>query len=303
MDFWAWRMLESLLRPQAGRLAVMPPRPMSLPAPAALPPAAKLPKISVVVPSYNQGRFLEATLLSLLEQHYPALELIVVDGGSTDDSVDILRRHAHRLTWWVSEPDAGQSAAINKGFAHSSGEIMAWLNSDDLCAPGALARVAGHFLKHPQTQAVYGDRVVIDAAGLEIGRWILPRHSRRVLRWADFVPQESLFWRREAWEKAGGKLDESLRFAMDWDFLLRLAACGLKIQHYSGILGIFRVHAEQKTSSQMSTVGQQEIDDIHLRELGFLPTRRQLILHTLPYLLAARCRELGTALALRPGVA
>ena len=252
-----------------------------------------LPTLSVVVPSFNQGRFLSQTLESILDQAYPRLELIVVDGGSSDDSPAIIRSYEKHIRWWVSEPDNGQAHAINKGFAKSSGEVMAWINSDDLVAPGAFFRVMRHFYQVPSISVVYGNRVVIDEGGREIGRWTLPGHSARVLRWADFVPQETLYWRRSAWDATGARLDESFRFAMDWDFLLRLAKSRQHFVHLPYFLGLFRVHHNQKTSAQMSTVGESEIQKLRLRELGFNPPRLQVQLNAAPFLLKARLCEIG----------
>ena len=254
------------------------------------------PKISIVVPSFNQGRFIEATLKSIIDQHYPDLELIVVDGGSKDETVAVINQYASHIAWWVSEPDSGQTAAINKGFARSSGEIMAWINSDDLAAPGALFRIADWFIAHPETHVVYGDRLLIDQNGEEVSRWILPPHSPRVLRWADFIPQETLYWRRSAWDIVGGRLDENFRFAMDWDFLLRLSSKQVNFEHLPFFLGIFRVHQNQKTSSQMTSIGQQEMQILRRRALGYAPTRLQLIFNTIPFLLRTRLIEIGRLL-------
>ena len=290
-----------MLRPGVGQLGTYSPRPVSL---TPLQPhnqlrGQALPRITIVIPTYNQGRFIGATLQSIIDQQFPNLELIVVDGGSTDNTLDVIRQYETHLAWWVSESDSGQAEAINKGFRRSTGEIMAWINSDDLVAPGALYRVADHFSKHPETQAVYGDRIVINEEGLEIGRWILPSHSNRVLQWADFVPQETLYWTRKAWNLIGARLDETFRFAMDWDFLLRLSAKQIDIQHLPVFQGLFRIHHQQKTSSQISSIGQQEIQLIRCRELGFLPTRWQIILNTAPFLLAAKFYELCLVLGIK----
>ncbi|MBW8457604.1 MAG: glycosyltransferase [Thiobacillus sp.] len=284
-----------VLRPGVGQLGTYSPRPVSL---RLVQPNNQLreqvlPRISIVVPSFNQGRFIGKTLRSIIDQQYPNLELIVVDGGSTDNTLCVIKQYEAHLAWWVSEPDSGQAAAINKGFIRSTGDIMAWINSDDLVAPGAFYQVADYLIKHPETQVVYGDRILINEECLEIGRWILPRHSNRVLKWVDFVPQETLYWTRKAWNLVGAQLDEKLRFAMDWDFLLRLSEKQINIQHLPIFLGLFRVHQNQKTSSQMSSIGQQEIQMIQQRELGYVPTMLQLILNTLLYLLSARFREVG----------
>lgn len=255
-----------------------------------------IPKISIVVPSFNQGRFIAATLKSIVDQNYPNLQLIVVDGGSQDETVEVIKQYASHIDWWVSEPDSGQTEAINKGFTRSNGEIMAWINSDDLAAPGSLFRVADWFVAHPETDVVYGDRLLIDENGGEVSRWILPPHSRRVLDWADFIPQETLYWRRSAWNLVGARLDESFRFAMDWDFLLRLSSKQVNFEHLPFFLGMFRVHQNQKTSSQMTSVGQQEMQMLRRRSLGYTPTRWQLIFNTVPFLLRTRLLEIGRML-------
>jgi glycosyltransferase involved in cell wall biosynthesis len=290
--------IKRMLRPGVGQLGTYSARPVSLNfVQLKKPPSGKvLPKISIVVPSYNQGGFIGATLQSIIDQRYPNLELIVIDGGSTDNTLAVIKQYEAHLAWWVSEPDAGQTAAINKGFMRSTGDIMAWINSDDLIAPGALYRVAGFFSKHPEIQVVYGDRILINDEGLEIGRWVLPRHSNRALKWADYIPQESLYWTRRAWNLIGCRLDESFHFAMDWDFLLRLSAKQIDIQHLPVFLGLFRIHQQQKTSSQISSIGQQEMQLLRRRELGFQPTPRQVILNTAPFLLAAKFYEFSLRL-------
>lgn len=260
--------------------------------------SANAPKISIVVPSLNQGRFIGATLQSIVDQAYPNLELIVVDGGSTDDSFSIIQKFESHITWWVSEPDQGQAAAINKGFRKATGEIMAWINSDDLMMPGALHHIADFFSKQPDAQVVYGNRILIDECGQEIGRWILPVHSNNVLLWEDYIPQETLYWRRGAWNAIGSQLDESFRFAMDWDLLLRFFRARVKIERLPFFLGLFRIHPLQKTSSQMASIGKEEMQRLHCRELGFIPTRWQRIMRTAPYLLAAKLHELSFKLGL-----
>lgn len=292
--------IKRLLRPGVGQLGTHLPRPVTLGFVQSnnQQPGQVLPKITIVVPSFNQGKFIGATLKSIIDQQYPNMELIVVDGGSTDNTLAVIKQYEMHLAWWVSEPDSGQTSAINKGFTRSTGEIMAWINSDDLVAPTALRHVAEYFIKHSEVQVIYGDRILINEEGFEIGRWILPRHSSRVLQWADFIPQETLYWTRNAWNLIGGKLDQSFHFAMDWDFLLRLEAKQLVIHNLPVFLGLFRIHHQQKTSSQMSSIGEEEMRIIRRRELGFQPTRRQVILNTLPFLLAAKFRELCLVLGL-----
>lgn len=278
------------LRPGISQLGTHSPRPLSFSDPVEEPVALSdnPVRVTIVVPSYNQGVFLGDTLRSIVDQKYPNLELIVVDGASKDNTLDVIKQYESKLAWWVSEEDTGQASAINKGFQRSTGDIMAWLNSDDMIAPGALARVARYFKANPDVQVVYGDRIVIDEAGLEIGRWILPGHSRGVLRWVDFIPQETLFWRREAWHAIDSHIDENFKFAIDWDFLLRLSNRGIRITHIPVFLGLFRVHGLQKTSSQISSIGLKEMEILRLRELGFAPRPWRIIARIIPFLFMAR---------------
>jgi glycosyltransferase involved in cell wall biosynthesis len=223
------------------------------------------PAISIVTPSYNQGRFVERTLQSVLEQDYPRLEFIVQDGGSKDETEEILDRYSCQLTHCESVRDRGQAHALNLGFRHATGEILAYLNSDDLLLPGALAYVADFFARHPEVDVVYGHRVVIDEEDGEVGRWVLPRHDSELLSWADYVPQETLFWRRRIWDKIGAAMDESFQFALDWDLLLRFRDAGARFVRLPRFLGAFRVHARQKTTAEMDTRGIAEFRRLRRR--------------------------------------
>jgi catechol 2,3-dioxygenase-like lactoylglutathione lyase family enzyme len=247
-----------------------PPRPLRVPAGYHRPrPLPAPPLISVVTPSYNQGRFLEQTIRSVLDQGYPRLEYVVQDGGSTDDSVAVMEKYRGRLAHAESRRDNGQGHAINLGFAHATrGEVMAYLNSDDLLLPGALNYVAAYFAAHPEVDVVYGHRVVVDPDGNEVGRWVLPGHSDRMLVWADYVPQETMFWRRRIWDKVGGKIDESFRFALDWDLLLRFREAGARFVRLPRFLGAFRVHPTQKTSADLESAGNPEMARLRRRVHG-----------------------------------
>lgn len=288
------RLLFQAFRPGVGRLRGYPPRVPDLrECGSDLPNMDFRPtKITIVVPSRNQGQFLGATIRSILDQAYPNLELIVVDGASTDNSVSVIKAYESHLSWWVSEPDDGQAAAINKGFSRATGDIMAWINSDDLVAPFALWRVARFFQDNPAAEMVYGNRLLIDEVGNEIGKWILPGHSHKVLKWADFVPQETLYWKREFWNSIGGKLDEAYNFALDWEFLLRSSSKNVDVRHLPIVLGMFRVHESQKTSSKISSVGLREMNQLRLRELGFEPSPLLVSFRLVPFLLSARWLEL-----------
>jgi carbamoyltransferase len=242
------------------------------------------PKISIVTPSFRQGEFIERTIKSVLEQSYPNLEYFVQDGGSKDSTKEILEQYSDRLTGWESKPDNGQTNAINLGFQKTTGEIMAWLNSDDLLLPGTLAYVADYFNSHPKIDVVYGHRIQIDENDRHIGRWMLPTHDNDVLSWADFIPQETLFWRRNIWEKAGGKVDESFHFAMDWDFLVRLREAGAKFSRLPRFMGGFRIHPQQKTSAEMTDMGTKEMNRIRQRLLGRIPSDKEVFHAIKPYL-------------------
>lgn len=230
----------------------------------------KLPKISLVTCSFQQARYLGATLRSVFDQGYPDLEYAVVDGGSTDGSVDVIRRHAAGLAWWVSEPDGGQTDALIKGFARSSGDIQGWLCSDDLLLPGALACVGRFFAEHPEIDAVYGDAVWIDASGnflrckREIG------FNRFVMLFDhNYIPQPSMFWRRSLFDRVGG-LDRRFNLAMDNDLWERFSRHG-RIAHLDAYLSCMRYYPQQKTRA-MRPEGRREDEEIRMREaLGRVP--------------------------------
>jgi glycosyltransferase involved in cell wall biosynthesis len=241
------------------------------------------PLVSIVTPSFAHARFLERTLRSVLEQDYQRLEFMVQDGGSRDGTADVLRRYAARLTHAESAPDRGQAHAINLGFAHATGEVMAYLNSDDLLLPGALHHVGAYFATHPAVDVVYGHRVFIDTEDREVGRWVLPPHSDTMLQWADYVPQETMFWRRRIWDRVGGAMDESFQFAMDWDLLLRFRNAGARIVRLPRFLGAFRVHDEQKSQAQRHSVGEGEMDRLRLRQHGRPVTRPEIRKRILGY--------------------
>jgi glycosyltransferase involved in cell wall biosynthesis len=227
--------------------------------------ASDYPQISIVVPSFNQGRFIGQTLDSITSQNYPNLELIIVDGGSSDETLDVISRYSEHIKWWVSEPDNGQANAINKGMAQATGEILAWLNSDDCLMPGALFRVAQAFTSSKNIDVVYGHRVLINESGEDVGIWILPGHRKFLLTYADFIPQETMFWRSGLWTKVSGRLDESFRFAIDWELICRFIEAGAKFELIPAFLGQFRMHDMQKTNAQIETDGFREMEIIRRR--------------------------------------
>lgn len=290
---WLVRPVYRQLKPRLGVLSQYPPHELHVPANCNKKPALAIaPKISIVTPSFNQSEFLERTLKSVLDQSYPDLEFYVQDGGSTDSTVEVLKRYNERLTGWASCPDSGQAQAINVGFARTSGEIMAWLNSDDILLPGALAYVADYFSRHPDVDVVYGHRFLIDENDQEIGRWMMPPHDDQILSWADFIPQETMFWRRGIWEKAGGQIDESLHFAIDWDLLLRFREAGARFVRLRRFLGGFRIHSQQKTSAE-KPIGFQEMSQIRERTLGRIPSKDEIVKAVSPYLLKHVITDIG----------
>jgi glycosyltransferase involved in cell wall biosynthesis len=205
-----------------------------------------LPLVSIVTPSFNQARFLEATIQSVLAQDYPNLEYIVVDGGSKDGSVEILRRYESRLAYWCSEPDTGQTEAVNKGFARARGQVQAWLNSDDVYRPGAVAQAVEFLVSHPEVGMVYGQADYIDASGATIGRFpAAPTDLRRLRRGYVHIPQQAAFFRASLWRLVA-PLDPSFYFAMDYDLWVRIASLS-PIRHVPRVWAGFRLHDDAKT--------------------------------------------------------
>lgn len=207
-----------------------------------------LPLVSIITPSFNQAGFLEETILSVLTQDYPRIEYLVIDGGSTDGSLDILKRYSDRLTY-VSEPDRGQSHAINKGFRVARGEILAWLNSDDTYLPGAVSAAVAFMRVHPEVMMVYGEGYCITSEGNTIGRfpWTEPFDLWRLMYVSDYILQQTTFFRRSVLERVGF-LDEGLHWGMDWDLWLRIGKCA-KIAYLPTYMANLRQYLSTKTGS------------------------------------------------------
>lgn len=291
---WVVHSIYQVVKPRLGNLNQHPPHELCLPAHYYdATPLTVTPKISIVTPSFNQREFIERTLKSVLDQSYPNLEFYVQDGGSDDGTTDVLERYGDRLTGWESCLDDGQAQAINVGFAKTSGEIMAWLNTDDILLPGTLAYVAQYFCCHPEVDIVYGHRILINESDQQIGRWMMPVHDDRILSWADYIPQETLFWRRRIWEKAGGQVDESFKFAMDWDLLVRFRDAGARFARLPRFLGGFRIHPHQKSTAAISEFGLQEMCRIRQRTLGRIPSRSEINKAVFPYLLKHIVTDIG----------
>lgn len=229
------------------------------------------PKISIITPSYNQALYLEATICSVLEQGYPNLEYIVIDGGSTDDSLEIIKRYAKYLTYWISEKDNGQYHAINKGFAKSSGEIMAWLNSDDMYHRNALFSVAEIFDNFAEISWLQGANTQFDETGRCVRAFSSRDWSKYNFYLGNFkwIQQESTFWRRTLWEKAGGYVDDSLHMAGDYELWLRFFRYS-KLYVTDALIGGFRFRGSEQKSLDLDKY-YQEVDLVLNREIETLP--------------------------------
>jgi glycosyltransferase involved in cell wall biosynthesis len=217
--------------------------------------ANELPSITLVTPSFNQAAFLERTLRSVLDQDYPNLEYIVMDGGSTDGSVDIIRRYASRLHYWQSRPDGGQTAAVNAGWRKGTGEIVAWLNSDDYYLPGALLFAGEYFRDHPETWVMYGSVQLVDDCGKPEGFAGEPFDRRTMITSHNVIPQSSSFLRRAALGLVG-EMDESLCYVMDLDLFMRIADHSAPV-YVPRALSCQTVHSQAKTTKDRWPMGDE----------------------------------------------
>lgn len=246
-----------------------------------------LPLVSIVTPSFNQAQFLEETIQSILDQDYPYKEYIIIDGGSTDGSLEIIQRYADKLAFWISEPDRGQTDAINKGFARTKGEIFAWLNSDDTYLPSAVSEAVDFLSSHPDVGMVYGDANLIDEYGQVIGRFPAGQTDyQRLRRGYVHIPQQAAFFRGSLWKQVG-PLDPTFFFAMDYDLWVRLARLA-PLQYLPRLWANFRLHgggksvvADDRCWPEMLRVHQRE-GGSRLSRLYFKAKIRPLVYAWLP---------------------
>lgn len=248
-----------------------------------------LPRFTIVTPSYNQGEFLEETILSVLNQDYPNIECIVVDGGSIDCSTKVIERYAERLAYWVSEPDKGQSDAINKGMARATGDILAWLNSDDVYCLGVLTALANYFVQHPEVDLVYGYHDDVNSEGKVIRKGFYLPFSAHQFRVGFAICQPTSFWRRRVWETCG-PLDPALRYCMDYDFYSRALKAGYRFASIPLRVCRFRYHQSSKsvTSRAGFTAETQALFHKHFPEQHRPPFRSRLSKLEYLFLIASR---------------
>jgi len=221
------------------------------------------PKVSLVTPSFNQGQFVARTVRSVLLQDYPNLEYIFMDGGSTDETMDAVAPYLDRFAYWRSERDGGHAAAVHEGLQRATGDIMGYLNSDDLLAPGAVQQVVEYFRSYPEVDAVYSHRVVVDENDVITQMWLLPPHSNYLISRWDLLPQETCFWRRGLFEQAGN-VDPRMAFALDYDLFVRFMRKG-KLMRMNAFLGAFRWHEGSKSALQYETVGRADVEIVKQR--------------------------------------
>lgn len=218
-----------------------------------------LPKISIITPSYNQAQYLEQTILSVLQQNYEALEFIIIDGGSTDGSLEVIRKYEDQLAFYVSEEDLGQAHALNKGLDRATGEILAYLNSDDLYSPGAFAAVVDYFRDHPECEWLCGDTMMFgEDRNDEVVSANVPRTAAQALSWAYTAPQPGMFWKRELLREG---FDEQWRYCFDHELYVRLLLAGYRCEHLPVTLAAYRLHPTSKTVAE-GELFDREFDEI-----------------------------------------
>ena len=231
-----------------------------------------VPKISIVTPVFNGAKYIEDTILSVIQQGYPNLEYIIIDGGSTDGTMDIIKKYEKHLSYWVSEPDTGLYHAVQKGFEKSTGDIMAWINADDMYHKGAFSIVAELFTQYPQIEWMMGLPSTFDELGRTImvdgyRQWCKAQYHTGKYEW---IQQESVFWKRCLWEKAGSTMDTSLKLAGDFELWMRFFR-HTELYTLQVLLGGFRVRSANQLSLENMDAYKVEVKMVLERELKTLP--------------------------------
>ncbi len=235
------------------------------------------PLVSIVTPSYNQGKFLERTIRSVVCQNYPNIEYIIVDALSTDETPAILQKYSRYLSKVVREKDDGQADAINKGFKLARGRILAYLNSDDCYASErVVSDVVRIFENNSDADLIYGRRYTVDQDGFYLHAYPFRRFRKREVLVADYIPQECCFWTKEIYDKCGGYVDHTFKFAMDYELWLRFLKNGAKFLSVDSTFGLFRKHDEQKTEAAWTQHGLPEIARLQQEYLGRVVSEKDM---------------------------
>lgn len=217
-------------------------------------------KVSIVTPSFNQAAYIEKSILSVLQQSYENIEYIIIDGGSSDGSVEVIKKYQDQLSYWVSEQDDGQTHAIRKGFDIATGDIYAWLNADDAYSLDTVSKVVEYLKHNIEVDLVYGNRLAIDENGRVLYRKkMLPIGANSIFS-SMIVGQESCFWRRSIYKSVGG-LDPKVKFSMDYDFFSRIAQKG-RFHYVPELWAAFRMHEDSRTMNEYAYLGRREVEII-----------------------------------------
>ncbi len=235
-------------------------------------------RVSVVTPSFNQGNFIERTILSVLSQDYPSLQYILFDAVSEDKTKEVLEKYKNEIDILVIEPDEGQTDALNKGFALADGDIIAYLNADDCYAnANVISQVVSLFAENPDVSVIYGRRQIINDFGFFVGETPYREFAKSLLYWADYIPQECTFWRRSIFEKSGFQVDRTFSFAMDYELWLRFLDHEAKFLSVDQVFGLFRWYFDQKSQSQWHSHGLPEIERLHQKYLGHSVPEKEMM--------------------------
>lgn len=247
------------------------------------------PKISVITPSFNQGQFIEETILSVLQQGYPNLEYIIMDGGSNDNTVDIIKKHEKHVAYWQSAKDKGQADAINQGFRKATGDILCWLNSDDFLMPGALLAVAEKL--NPANEEIFAGNCFHfkENSAMAYGSDVQEASANYHITDYDFYIQPSSFWTRKAWEKAG-ELDLEMHYCFDWEWFIRAEEKGVKSIFTNKYLSAYRIHEAHKSGSgagkrieEIKKIYARYNKNTHLDILNYLILKKDKIRNVLDF--------------------